>query len=285
MKFQSIAFASVALAALIARADDKSAFKNEKEKASYAVGVNLVNSWKHSGIDRDDLDVDAIARGLKDGFSGENLRLSPDEVQAVLTKYQQDFTARQMEKRKIAGEKNKADGEKFLAENKNKPGVIILPSGLQYQVITTGAGEVPKSTDTVTVNYRGTLIDGTEFDHSAEGQPATFGVTRVIAGWTEALQLMKTGSKWKLFIPSALAYKENGSGPKIGPNAALVFDVELISIKPPAPPQTPPQPITSDIIKVPSAEEMKKGAKIETIKAEDIQKEIEKEKARQQPKK
>ena len=136
------------------------------------------------------------------------------------------------EKQKKIGEKNKIDGEAFLAENKKKEGVKTLPSGLQYSIIKEGAGKMPKATDTVTVNYKGTLIDGTEFDSSyRRGQPVSFPVNGVIAGWTEALQLMKEGSKWQLFIPSELAYGEKGAGNTIGPNAVLIFEVELISIK------------------------------------------------------
>jgi len=280
MKLRTITWMTFGLAATIVRGEDKAAFKDDKEKASYALGLNLANGWKRNDVD---LDVDAVARAMKDVFSGATLKLSEEEIRATLMSYQQVITAKQQEKRKADAEKNKKAGEAFLAENKTKPGVISLPSGLQYKITAEGTGEIPKATDTVSVNYRGTLLDGTEFDNSAKrGGPATFPVGGVIAGWTEALQLMKTGSKWKLFIPSDLAYKDRGSPPNIGPNAALIFEVELVSTKPQAPPPAAPGPITSEIIKVPSAEEMKKGAKIETIKAEDVQKEIEKEKAKQQ---
>src|SRR5581483_5600494 len=180
-----------------------------------------------------------------------------------------------MEEQKQLAEKNKKEGDAFLAANKSKPGVKSFDSGLQYQVLTEGTGETPKPGDTVAANYRGTLIDGTEFDSSKPGQPTSFPVTGVIPGWTEALEHMKTGSKWKLFIPSNLAYGERGQRPKIAPNAALIFEVELVSVTPgqapaatvkpatgvqPVASATPP--LTSDIIKVPSAEELKKGAKI-----------------------
>jgi FKBP-type peptidyl-prolyl cis-trans isomerase FklB len=187
------------------------------------------------------------------------------------------------ELKKVEADKAKAAGEKFLADNKAKPGVVTLPSGLQYKILTEGKGtESPKAEDTVTVQYRGSLVGGTEFDSSYKrGQPATFRVGGVIKGWTEALQLMKPGSKWELYIPNELAYGENappGSGIPAG--APLVFEVELQTFTKPTPPPAPPmpQPITSDIIKVPSAEELKHGAKIETIKAEDIQKELDKAK-------
>jgi len=186
----------------------------------------------------------------------------------------------QAESRKKIAEKNKAEGETFLAENKKKPGVqtleVPLPDGksaeMQYKVITEGKGEIPKSNDTVSVNYRGTLINGKEFDSSYKrGQPAKFMVTRVIKGWTAALEAMKVGSKWELYIPSSLGYGDTGN-PSIEPGATLLFEVELLAIEPPPPAAPPAQPLTSDIIKVPSAEELKKGAKIEVIKAEDAAK-------------
>jgi FKBP-type peptidyl-prolyl cis-trans isomerase FklB len=146
--------------------------------------------------------------------------------------FKEEMTKKQEEAMKKAAEKNKKDGAAFLAENKKKEGVVTLPSGLQYKIITQGTGNTPKATDTVTVNYRGSLVDGTEFDSSYKrGQPATFPVNGVIKGWTEALQLMKEGAKWQLFIPSDLAYGEKGAGNVIGPNATLIFDVELISAK------------------------------------------------------
>lgn len=284
MKLRTIAWMTFGLAAFCVCAEDKAVFKDEKEKASYALGLNLADGWKRNDV-TDQLDLEAIARGMKD-FVGGQQKLTQEEMIATLRGYQQIVNAKREEKRKADAEKNKKDGEAFLAENKTKPGVIALPSGLQYQVITEGTGEMPKPTDTIEAHYRGTLIDGTEFDSSySRNQPLVKPVGGLIDGWKEALAMMKTGSKWKLFVPSELGYKEHGSG-KIGPNAALIFEMELLSIKPPPPPPPPtpapaPGPITSDIIKVPSAEEMKKGAKIETIKPEDIQKEIEKEKARQ----
>ena len=201
-----------------------------------------------------------------------------------------EIRAKQEEKRKQQGEKNKEEGEKFLAENETKEGVKTLPSGLQYKILSEGSGESPKAGDIATVNYRGTLIDGTEFDSSYKrGQPSTFSVTGVIKGWTEALELMKPGAKWQLFIPSELAYGERGSGQMIGPNATLIFDVELVSFKPPTPPAAanpaPAQPVTSDIIKVPSKEELEKGAKIEVIKAADLEKLQKEQKEKQQQEK
>jgi len=263
-------------------AADTNVFKSDKEKVGYAVGVNLGTTWKRQDID---LDFDKLLQGLKDATSGTPL-LNEQEVREVLTKFQQELMAKQQEKRRLEGEKNKKLGDEFLAENKTKPGIITLTNGLQYKVITEGSGDIPKPEDTVTVKYRGTLIDGSEFDSSAKAPngTATFRVTGVIRGWTEALTRMKAGSKWELYIPSDLAYGERGSGAKIGPNSALIFEVELVSIQPPAPP-VQSTPLTSDIIKVPSLEEMKKGAKIETIKAEDVDKLIkEQQKQQQQPK-
>jgi len=260
----------------------ESPFQNDKEKASYAIGVNVGSNWKRQDVE---VDYDTFLRGLKDAMEGRTPLLDEQAVRDTLGKFQQELQAKQAEKRRIAGEKNKAEGEAFLAENKNKPGVVTLESGLQYKVITEGDGEIPKPEDTVTVHYRGTLVDGTEFDSSAKtGQPASFRANGVIRGWTEALTRMKAGSKWQLFIPSDLAYGEFGRQPSIGPNATLLFDVELVSVQPPPPPPPPAAPLTSDIIKVPSAEEMKRGAKIETIKAEDVER-LQREAAEAQKKK
>ena len=246
-------------------AEAKAVFASDNEKAGYALGLNLANNWKRQGLEGDVVDFDAIARGMKDAQPGGKPLLTEDEARTTLMNLQQAVMAKQ----KRAGEKIKADGEKFLTDNKTKPGITVLTNGLQYKVLAEGQGDSPKPTDTVTVNYRGTLIDGTEFDSSYKrGQPATFPVGGVIPGWTQALQLMKPGARWQLFIPSELAYGERGT-PGIPPNSTLIFEVELISLTAPAP-QPPPQPITSDIIRVPSAEEMKRGAKIETIKADQV---------------
>jgi FKBP-type peptidyl-prolyl cis-trans isomerase FklB len=179
-----------------------------------------------------DIDPDILAQGIKDVFAGGKLLLTEEEFRNTMENFRKDMMAKQKMQMQEISDKNKKEGEEFLAENKNKEGVITLPSGLQYKVIKEGDGNLPKATDTVTVHYRGTLIDGTEFDSSyGRGEPATFPVNGVIPGWTEALQLMKAGSKWQLFIPSNLAYGERGAGGRIGPNSTLVFDVELLSIK------------------------------------------------------
>ncbi|MBN8247044.1 MAG: FKBP-type peptidyl-prolyl cis-trans isomerase [Verrucomicrobia bacterium] len=254
-------------------------FKSPAEKNSYAIGVMIANDMlrnlKRGGYEADPA---VVARAFADAFTTTNAILTTAEAEAVVRAYSTDLRAKAEEKRKAEGEKNKAEGEKFLAENKDKDGVITLPSGLQYKVITAGTGPKPSTNDTVVTHYKGTLLDGTEFDSSiSRGQPATFGVTRVIKGWTEALQLMPVGSKWQLFIPGDLAYGAAGSPPKIGPNAVLTFDIELLEIKPPAAPTAAPAAatataVTSDIIKVPSKAELEKGAKIEVIKKEDVEK-------------
>jgi FKBP-type peptidyl-prolyl cis-trans isomerase FklB len=173
-----------------------------------------------------------LAKGLKDAYGGGKTLLTEEQASQAIADFQKTLTAKKAETMRILSEKNKADGKKFLAENVKKAGVKSLPSGLQYKEITPGKGKSPKAADTVTVHYKGTLIDGTEFDSSYKrGEPATFPVSGVISGWTEALQLMKEGAKWHLFIPPDLAYGERGAGHDIGPNATLVFEVELISVK------------------------------------------------------
>ena len=283
-KTTSILALTAMLAAGALRADETnkpaSPFHDDKEKVSYAIGLSMGGSWKRQELD---VDFDGLLGGLKAGMGIGEAKLTEAETRETLNNFQKDMRTKQQEKQRAAADKNKKDGEDFLAANKEKPGVVTLPSGLQYKILTEGTGEIPKADDSVTASYRGTLIDGTEFDASRPGSPIEFPVKGVIAGWTEALQKMKAGSKWQLFIPSELAYRDHGAPPKIGPNAALIFEVELVSFKSPEPPK-PAAPLTSDIIKVPSLEEMKKGAKIETIKAEDLER-IQKEAQQNQEKK
>lgn len=197
--------------------------KTKADKFSYAVGMSIASNVKQQGI-IDSLSVELMSKAFADVFSGATPLISAEESQAVIQQYM-------MEMQSKAGEKAAAEGRKFLEENKKKPGVITLPSGLQYLVMKEGTGEMPKETDKVTTHYHGTLINGEVFDSSVDrGQPASFPVNGVIRGWVEALQLMKVGSKWKLFVPSELAYGANGAGPKIGPNTTLIFEVELLSI-------------------------------------------------------
>ncbi len=203
--------------------------KDEKDKESYSIGMSIGKTLKNQSVD---VNPDALTQGIKDAISGRETLMTDKEMNEILMSLQKEMAAKQAERLKEVGEKNKKEGETFLAENKKKDGVVTLPSGLQYKVIKKGNGDTPKETDTVTVNYRGTLIDGTEFDSSyRRGQPSTFTLKGIIPGWIEALQLMKVGSKWQLFIPSDLAYGERGAGNDIGPNATLIFEVELISVK------------------------------------------------------
>lgn len=286
-RYLSIALA-VCFSTSFAQAQETKAPTDKKEKVSYSMGYNIGNAWKRQGIEAGDVNLEMLMSGLSDVLSGKESTVGDQENRELLTGFQNELRTRREAQRKELGEKNKAEGEAFLAENKSKPDVQTLPNGLQYKVLTEGTGPKPTTNDSVTVHYRGTLIDGTEFDSSFKrGQPATFKVTGVIPGWTQALQLMPVGSKWQLFIPADLAYRERGSGQAIGPNATLIFEVELLSIQPQEPAKampSPQQPVTSDIIKVPSAEELKKGAKIEIIKPEQLEAEKEKERLRQQQK-
>ena len=219
-----LTFLALTVSLSTAIAKEELALDTEKKKISYAVGRNIGESVLASGIE---IDFDVFTASVKEAMVGAPGRLTEAEkmqVGAAIQKQQQDHAA------KVTGE-NKSIGQAFLAENAKKDGVKVLPSGLQYKVVTAGTGKSPGSADSVTVHYRGTLIDGTVFDSSIKrGQPATFPVNGVIKGWTEALQLMKEGAKWQLFIPSDLAYGERGAGANIGPHATLIFDVELIKI-------------------------------------------------------
>lgn len=213
----------------LASAQDKPALKTDKDKVSYSIGLDIGTNFKRQAVD---LDAKALAAGIADGLSGGKPLLAEDEVRKVLDEFRQQMGAKAQQAAQQLAEKNQKEGETFLAENKKKKGVITLPSGLQYQVIKAGTGKIPKASETVTTQYRGTLIDGTEFDSSYKrNEPTTFPVNGVIKGWTEALQLMKVGSTWQLFIPASLAYGPQGAGQLIGPNATLIFEIELLSIK------------------------------------------------------
>jgi FKBP-type peptidyl-prolyl cis-trans isomerase FklB len=215
--------------------------KTQKDKVSYALGMNmgkdLGGKLKQGSVE---VDQAILLRGVKDALSGSKLLLTDDEVKAVFAQLNTDIRKRLEEKARIAGEANKKEGDEFLAANKLKDGVVTLPSGLQFKILTEGTGAKPTASDSVVCNYRGTLISGSEFDSSYKrGQPATFHVNEVIKGWTEALQLMPVGSKWQIFIPSEMAYGEPGRGPQIGPNSTLLFELELLSIQGKDKPQTP----------------------------------------------
>src|SRR5882724_348963 len=203
--------------------------KDQKDKVSYSIGMNIGFNLSRQKVD---INPELLAAGIIDAIAGKP-QLTQDQVKDIMAQFEKDME----QKQKQAGEKNKTEGGKFLEENKKKPGVKTTASGLEYKPIKEGTGPQPKATDMVTVNYRGTLIDGTEFDSSYKrGQPATFPVNGVIKGWTEALQLMKVGSKYQVVVPSNLAYGERSVSAEIGPNATLIFEVELMDAKPPPAP-------------------------------------------------
>lgn len=266
--------AGLAAAPLLA-ADGTANLTDQKERISYALGVNFGSNLKSQGVEAN---LDTVRKGIEDALAGKP-QLSDAEMRETFNQLRTQIQARREEKAK----ENKATSEKWLAENATKAGIQKTASGLQYKVVQEGSGEVPGATDEVSVKYTGKLIDGTVFDSTDKrgGTPARFRVGGVIKGWGEALQMMKKGSKWQLFIPPDLGYREAGTG-SIPGNAVLIFDVELVDVHRGATPPTLPQPVTSDIIKVPSKEEMEKGAKIEIIKPEDVDKEIAKEKARKE---
>jgi FKBP-type peptidyl-prolyl cis-trans isomerase FklB len=223
-----VAVLSVLILVSQASAEEQTALKSQKDKVSYIIGVDIGNNLKRQSVD---VDTDLLLKGMKDALAGEKLLLTDEEIRETMTAFSEEMKKKHEDELKKAAEKNKKEGDEFLEGNKKKEGVKTLESGLQYEVLEEGSGASPTADDTVTVNYAGKLLDGTEFDSSYKrGQPATFPVKGVIKGWTEALQLMKEGAKWRLFIPSDLAYGEKGAPPTIGPNAALIFDVELISI-------------------------------------------------------
>jgi FKBP-type peptidyl-prolyl cis-trans isomerase len=224
----------------------KSAFTEEKDKVSYSIGVDIGRTLQRLQMD---LNQDVLTRGISDVLGGKAIAMSDEELQQTMQAFQQKMMAKQQEamqkkqeEMKTAAEQNKTAGKKFLDENKSKPGVTQLPSGLQYKVVKEGKGEKPKDTDVVETNYRGTLINGKEFDSSAKnGGPVSFPVNGVIKGWSEALKLMAAGSKWELYIPSDLAYGDEGAGDVIEPGSTLVFEVELLGVKKDAGTQPSPQ--------------------------------------------
>jgi FKBP-type peptidyl-prolyl cis-trans isomerase FklB len=226
MKHIIIAFAAVLLALPVFAQEKSPELKDTKDKVSYSIGLNIGFNFKKQNLP---LNTDALIAGVKDALSDKKPLLSENEVRETMTAWSKEVA----DKQKAAGEKNASEGEKYLAENKKKEGVKTTASGLQYKAIKEGSGTPPTAADTVTVHYRGTLIDGTEFDSSYKrGEPATFPVQGVIKGWTEALQLMKKGSKYQLFIPSNLAYGERAMPPDISANSTLIFEVELLDVKP-----------------------------------------------------
>lgn len=214
----------------------------EKAKVSYAIGFSMGESLRTI---KDELEIETLLQGLRDGSQGaDKAQMTPESIQTTLMEFQKKQTEIMSKKRQESAGKNKEEGEAFLKENAKKEGVVTTPSGLQYKVLIQGTGPTPKATDMVKVHYRGTLINGTEFDSSYKrGQPAVFALNRVIPAWTEGVQLMKVGAKYMFFAPSNLAYGERGAGKDIGPNSTLIFEVELLGIEPPAPePAAQPKP-------------------------------------------
>jgi FKBP-type peptidyl-prolyl cis-trans isomerase FklB len=256
-------------------------FKNDREKLSYAIGMYFGNNIK--GLleqETNAVDVNVIAKALVDTANGKSTLITQQQETEIMTDFKKKINAeamaKQMAKVKAISETNTKAGLDFLTKNKNLPGVVTLPpdprygnAEMQYKILTAGTGAMPTTNDTVTVNYSGKTLDGNEFDSSTKSGMHDFQVTRVIHGWTEALQLMPVGSKWELFIPAPLAYGDRGAPPSIMPGDTLIFEVELLGVKPTAAAQ-PSAQMTSDIIKVPSAEGLKHGEKIETIKASDV---------------
>lgn len=231
MKQRGLAlFVAALLSTQVYAADEKAAAPAlaDADKLSYTFGYTIGNSLKQQGVD---INNAVLEKGIKDALAGTDGLLTEEERGAVISQFQQEKMRQRMEEQKAAADKNLAEGTAFLAENAKKEGVTVLESGLQYKVITAGTGESPKATDKVTTHYRGTLLNGEEFDSSYKrNKPASFAVNGVIKGWTEALQLMKKGAKWQLFIPANLAYGERGTGGSIGPNSTLIFEVELLEV-------------------------------------------------------
>ena len=229
MRKTYLAVLALLVAPSLVWAQGKSDLKTEKDKVSYAIGVSIGKRMKSQNLD---VDPTKIALGLSHGLGGKKVLLSDEEVASVMQEFQKKQQAKMAKEQHAAGSKNREAGKKFLAANKKKKGVVTTKSGLQYQILTKGTGKTPKATDTISAHYKGTLIDGKEFDSSYKrGQPATFPVNGVIKGWQEVLQLMKVGGKWKIWVPSELGYGARGAGAMIGPDATLIFEIELKEIK------------------------------------------------------
>ena len=229
MKLKWMAVAGIVFLAAQVSAQEAPALKTQKETMSYAIGVDVARNFQRLGLD---LDLDALIKAMRDVYSGEKLLMSEEDLRTAKSVYQVELREKQVVAVRRAAEENKIAGIAFLAENKGKEGVVTLPSGLQYKVLKAGDGKMPKASDTVECHYRGTLLDGTEFDSSySKGQPAKLTISAIIAGWREALKLMPVGSKWQLFVPPQLAYGERGNGRGVGPNETLVYEMELLAIK------------------------------------------------------
>lgn len=233
MKIKLVAAAVMGLMMTTAMAaTDATSLSTDTDKLSYSIGADLGKNFKTQGIE---INPTALAKGMQDGMGTGPLALTEQQMKDVLNKFQKDLMAKRTADFNKKADENKTRGEAFLAANKSKPGIVVLPSGLQYKIVEAGTGTKPGKDDTVTVEYTGTLINGTVFDSTEKaGKPATFQVSQVIPGWTEALQLMPAGSTWEIFVPSNLAYGSRSVGGPIGPNEALIFKIHLISVKKPA---------------------------------------------------
>lgn len=214
--------------AVQASAEEAPVLKTQRDVQSYGIGVNIAKSFKRDEVD---IDMDLLVRGMKDVMAGNELLMPERDLRRAMNAFQGELRQKAAARHRIAADDNRKKGEAFLAENKAKPGVVTLASGLQYKILKAGDGKQPSEADTVECNYRGTLLDGTEFDGTEPGKPAMLKVAQLIPGWKEALKLMPAGSRWKIFIPPQLAYGPRGVGSDIGPNETLVFDVELLSVK------------------------------------------------------
>jgi FKBP-type peptidyl-prolyl cis-trans isomerase FklB len=229
MKIKLVTAAVLGLAMSTAMAATDTSLSTDTDKLSYSIGADLGKNFKTQGIE---INPTALAKGMQDGMGNGSLALTEQQMKDVLTKFQKDLMSKRTAEFNKKADENKTKGEAFLAENKTKPGVVVLPSGLQYKVLENGTGTKPAKTDTVTVEYTGRLINGTVFDSTDKaGKPATFQVSQVIPGWTEALQLMPSGSTWEIYVPANLAYGPRSVGGPIGPNEALIFKIHLISVK------------------------------------------------------
>jgi UDP-GlcNAc:undecaprenyl-phosphate/decaprenyl-phosphate GlcNAc-1-phosphate transferase len=229
MKRMWVAVLGIGLFVCGAGAQDPPVLKSQKDKISYAIGLEMGKGVKEQGFD---VDPAIVAMGIKDALAGGKAQLTDEEFRKIIGDVQEEMKQKQMQAMEEAATQNKKDGDAFLAENTKKAGVVTLPSGLQYKIITAGQGKKPAETDTVLCNYKGTFLDGTEFDSSAQaGKPVPFDLKGIIPGFKEALMLMPVGSKWQIFVPSDLAYGERGAGNVIGPNSTLIFEIELVSIQ------------------------------------------------------
>lgn len=228
MKLVTAAVLGLAMSTAMA-ATDATSLTTDKDKLSYSIGADLGKNFKTQGIE---INPEALSKGMQDGITGTQLILTEQQMKDVLNKFQKDLMAKRTSEFNKKSDENKSKGESFLTGNKTKAGVVVLPSGLQYKIVDAGTGAKPGKTDTVTVEYTGHLIDGTVFDSTEKtGKPATFQVSQVIPGWTEALQLMPAGSTWEIYVPSGLAYGPRSVGGPIGPNETLIFKIHLISVK------------------------------------------------------